>query len=164
MENMEKGLHVPKWVLINQPKIPQMPQNLSAQIVSQSPKAWDFDEKRLHWASVVRAWNNGSVNYQKKKCFTYLCRRPLPKALQLWPLSWPQLTPPNNRVSLLPPPRVISTITNYQLMVPHFSNSLSGKPPMVTPLFHPQLHYFTTNPMSFKTVIWFLLLHNLTNH
>ena len=33
MENMEKGLHVPKWVLISWPKISQMPQNLSAQIV-----------------------------------------------------------------------------------------------------------------------------------
>ena len=53
MENMDKGLTVPKWVLINQPKIPQMPQNLSAQIVCPSPIIWDFDEKRLHWASVV---------------------------------------------------------------------------------------------------------------
>ena len=51
---MDKGLTVPKWVLINRPKIPQMPQNLSAQIVCPSPKVWDFDEKRLHWASVVR--------------------------------------------------------------------------------------------------------------
>ena len=33
----------------------QMPQNLSAQIGRPSPKVWDFDEKRLHWASVVRA-------------------------------------------------------------------------------------------------------------
>ena len=32
MANMDKGLNVPKWVLINWPKIPQMPQNLSAQI------------------------------------------------------------------------------------------------------------------------------------
>jgi hypothetical protein len=32
-----------------------MPQNLSAQIVCPSPKVWDFDEKRLHLASVVRA-------------------------------------------------------------------------------------------------------------
>ena len=31
MENMDKGHKVPKWVLINRPKIPQMPQNLSAQ-------------------------------------------------------------------------------------------------------------------------------------
>ena len=28
---MDKGLTVPKWVLIVRPKIPQMPQNLSAQ-------------------------------------------------------------------------------------------------------------------------------------
>ena len=54
MENMDKGLTVPKWVLINWPKIPQMPQNLFAQIVCPSPKVWDFNEKRLHWASVVR--------------------------------------------------------------------------------------------------------------
>ena len=31
MEPMDKGLKVPKWVLINRPKTPQMPQNLSAQ-------------------------------------------------------------------------------------------------------------------------------------
>jgi hypothetical protein len=55
MENMDKGLTVPKWVLINWPKIPKMPQDLSAQIVSPSPKVWDFEEKRLHWVSIVRA-------------------------------------------------------------------------------------------------------------
>ena len=55
MEPMDKGLTVPKRVLIVWPKIPQMPQNLSAQLVCPSPKVWDFDEKRLHWASVVRA-------------------------------------------------------------------------------------------------------------
>ena len=33
MENMDEGLTVPKWVLINQLKIHQMPQNLSVQIV-----------------------------------------------------------------------------------------------------------------------------------
>ena len=43
---MDKGLTVPKWVLIVWLKIPQMPQNLSAQIVWISPKGWDFDEKR----------------------------------------------------------------------------------------------------------------------
>ena len=32
----------------------QMPQNLSAQFVCPNPKVWDFDEKRLHWAFVVR--------------------------------------------------------------------------------------------------------------
>jgi hypothetical protein len=49
MEKMDKGLTVPKWVLINLPKIPQISQNLSALIVCPSPKVWDFYEKRLHW-------------------------------------------------------------------------------------------------------------------
>ena len=39
---MDKGLTVPKWVLMNRPKVQQMPQNLPAQI----PKVWYFDEKR----------------------------------------------------------------------------------------------------------------------
>ena len=47
MKNMDKGLTVPKWVLINQPKIPQMPQDLSVQIVCPSTKVWDYDEKGL---------------------------------------------------------------------------------------------------------------------
>ena len=34
-------------------KIPQMPQNLSAQFVCPNLKIWDFNEKRPHWASVV---------------------------------------------------------------------------------------------------------------
>ena len=34
---MDKGLTVPKWVLIVWPKIPQMPKNLSAQFVCPSP-------------------------------------------------------------------------------------------------------------------------------
>ena len=38
MENIDKGLTVPKCLLINRPKIPQMPQNLSVQIVCPSPK------------------------------------------------------------------------------------------------------------------------------
>jgi hypothetical protein len=40
MENMDKGLTVPKWLLIVQPKIPQMPQNLFAQFVCPSQKFW----------------------------------------------------------------------------------------------------------------------------
>ena len=55
MENMDKGLTVPKRVLIVWPQIPQMPQNLSAPFVCPSPKVLDFNEKRLHWTSVVRA-------------------------------------------------------------------------------------------------------------
>ena len=50
MENMDKGLTVPKWVLINWPK---MPQNLSSHIVCPSPNVWNFEEKRLYCASVV---------------------------------------------------------------------------------------------------------------
>ena len=59
---MDKGLST-KLALINQPKIPQMPQKLSAQIVFPSQKVWDFDEKRLHWASVVRVVDRNLVNY-----------------------------------------------------------------------------------------------------
>jgi hypothetical protein len=51
---MDKGLTAPKWVLINQSKIPQILKNLSAEIVYPSPKLMDFNESRLHWASVVR--------------------------------------------------------------------------------------------------------------
>ena len=51
-------LTVPKWVLMNWPKIPKMPQNLSAQIVCPSPKFWNFDEKWLHWVSLVYARGN----------------------------------------------------------------------------------------------------------
>ena len=42
---MDKGFTVQKWVLVVWPKIPQQPQNLSAQFVSQSPKVLDFNEK-----------------------------------------------------------------------------------------------------------------------
>ena len=46
IENMDKGLTVPKWVLINWPKIPQMPQNyLSAQFVCPSQKVLNLNEK-----------------------------------------------------------------------------------------------------------------------
>ena len=50
---MDKGLTAPKWALIVWLKIPQMPQNLSDQFVFPSSKVWDFNEKRLHWSSVV---------------------------------------------------------------------------------------------------------------
>ena len=47
-----------------------MPQNLSAQIVRPSPKVWDFIEKRLHWAFVVRDASRGAgifyLNLPKK--------------------------------------------------------------------------------------------------
>ena len=58
MENMDKGLTVTKWVLINHPKIPRMPQNLSAQ----AQKFGILMKKRLHWASIVLWLVNGSDN------------------------------------------------------------------------------------------------------
>ena len=61
MENMDKGLPVLKWVLIVWSKIPKMPQNLSAQFVCPNPKVLDFNEKRLHWASVVRFCKHGVI-------------------------------------------------------------------------------------------------------
>jgi len=65
------------WVLINQPIIPQKPQNLTAQIVCPSPKTWDFDEKRLHWASVVRGLEDldPKTNYER-----------MPTTIQIWHL------------------------------------------------------------------------------
>ena len=75
MENMDKGLTVSKCFLIVRPKIPHILQNLSAQFVSTIPKVWDFDEKRLHWVSVVHDYAYGApvsnlcsrVSIQKKE-------------------------------------------------------------------------------------------------
>ena len=39
MENMDKGITVPKWVLINRPKKTQIPQTLSAKVSAQAQKA-----------------------------------------------------------------------------------------------------------------------------
>ena len=46
MENMEKGLTVPKWAIGR--KYPKC-----LKFICPSPNVWDFDEKRLHLASVV---------------------------------------------------------------------------------------------------------------
>ena len=43
---MDKGLTVPKWVLIVWQKMPQMPQNVSAQFVCPSQKVMDFNDKK----------------------------------------------------------------------------------------------------------------------
>ena len=45
MENKKKKPTVPKSVLINRTKIPQMLQKISAQFVCPSPKVWDFRKK-----------------------------------------------------------------------------------------------------------------------
>ena len=46
MEDMDKGLSVPKWVRIVWPKIPQMPQNLIAPICLPKPKSFGFQWKK----------------------------------------------------------------------------------------------------------------------
>ena len=68
MKNMDKELTVPKWVLLVWPKIPQMPQNLSAQFVCPSPKVLDFNEKRLHWASVVCGLRASNLSQSNLLC------------------------------------------------------------------------------------------------
>ena len=40
VENVDKGLTLSKWVLINRPILPQTTQNLSTQIVCSSPFQW----------------------------------------------------------------------------------------------------------------------------
>ena len=55
MENMDKGLTVQKWELINRPKIPQLPQKFSTQFVCLSQKFGIFEKKNSLWVSVVRA-------------------------------------------------------------------------------------------------------------
>ena len=54
MENMDKGLTVPKWVIIVWPKVTQMPQIFSAQFVCPSPKIWDFERSRSVSKSKVK--------------------------------------------------------------------------------------------------------------
>ena len=63
MENMDQGLTVPKWVLIVWPKIPPN----APEFICPSPKVQDFNEKMLHWASVLR-----DRQQQKKKVLS-LC-------------------------------------------------------------------------------------------
>ena len=69
METMDKGLTVPKWVLINWPKIPQMPQNVYAQIVCPSPKVWDFDKKGF--IGRLQSVGKGHVKFLKTSKFQF---------------------------------------------------------------------------------------------
>ena len=66
---MDKELTVPKWVLIVWPKKPKMLQNLSAQFVCQNPKVLGFNEKWLHWASVVHGESLLYISFTKLKTF-----------------------------------------------------------------------------------------------
>ena len=55
MENMDKGLTVPTWVLIVWLKIPQMPKMISANLIClPKAKSLGFSKKNSLWVSVVR--------------------------------------------------------------------------------------------------------------
>ena len=54
MENMDKGLTLPKWVLIVWPKIHQMPKIYLPKLFAQAPNLVTLMKKRLHWVSIVR--------------------------------------------------------------------------------------------------------------
>ena len=69
MENMDKELTVQKLGFIDWPKIPKMLPILSAQIVCQSPKVWNFDEKMPYWVTVVRDCTNQDSSLT---CFIYI--------------------------------------------------------------------------------------------
>ena len=69
MENMDKRLTIPKLVLIVRPKVPQMPRNLCSQFVCPSPKVLYFDEKMLHWASIVRDPVHNATLYIENSVF-----------------------------------------------------------------------------------------------
>ena len=65
MENMDKGLTALYHNIADiWPKIPQMPQNLSAQ----AQKIWIL-MKKLHWASVVRVFHYCKNDPWKKIAF-----------------------------------------------------------------------------------------------
>ena len=53
MENMDKGLTVPKMGANSSAENTPNAPNLFAEFVCPSPKVWDFYDKRLNWASVV---------------------------------------------------------------------------------------------------------------
>ena len=72
MENMEKVLILPKWLLINWPKIHQMSQILSAKVVCPSPKVY-FNEKRLHWVSLGFAPKESFQKVAKWLCTSDKC-------------------------------------------------------------------------------------------
>ena len=66
---MDKRLPLLKWVLINRPKRSQMPQFFLPNLSAQAQKVLDFNEKRLHLASVVR----GSMDLPKELVFVLNC-------------------------------------------------------------------------------------------
>ena len=73
MENMDKGLTVPKWVQINRLKIPKIPQKFSAQFVCPSPKVWDFDKRGFIDRLLSKLWSKVYTNL--KPCLVLLNKK-----------------------------------------------------------------------------------------
>ena len=57
MKNMDKGLTVPKWVLINGPKLPANAPKSFGPICLPKPKSLGFSKKSSLWLSVVRGFS-----------------------------------------------------------------------------------------------------------
>ena len=76
MENMDTELTVPKWVLIVRPKIPQMPQKISAQ-------KFEIFKKSCLGVSVVRV-----VEYRQRLLWYRLLQSTLEEILHFWSLNF----------------------------------------------------------------------------
>ena len=63
MKNMDKEPTLPKWVLINWLRRPQMPPKCWAQLVCLSPKVWDFRKKAFS-LGVHSPWISASSGVQ----------------------------------------------------------------------------------------------------
>ena len=72
---MDKEPTVPKWVLTNQPKIPQMPKKFLVKFVCPSTKVWNFQKKKSSlWVSAVHGQDNSYlINFEF--CFKGLILR-----------------------------------------------------------------------------------------
>ena len=67
MENMDKGLTVPKWVLINRPKFPKtyLPK------LSAEAQKFAIQWKKASWPSIVRGGNNCACKIQLGQLKTF---------------------------------------------------------------------------------------------
>ena len=69
MENMDKGLTVPKSVLTDRPKIHQMSQNLSAQFVLPKPHLHPLNHFNLIFTG-INPWKFGQIFFFENGYFT----------------------------------------------------------------------------------------------
>ena len=78
-ENMDKRLTVPKWLLINWPKIPQIPQNLLPKINEGAGRVWEITPNQYtHGEGGILLGR--SKKFEKKKY-------KIPRLLERWELA-----------------------------------------------------------------------------